>query len=116
MQKRVRLRASASFQAVRRDGRALLHPLLVLSWLPNGLEFSRFGFSVGRRIGKAVKRNQVKRWMRESVRLRIKQGEIAAGWDVVLVARHAICEASFEKVDQAIGLLLHRAGLTSGTL
>jgi len=115
MHKKVRLRASASFQAVRRDGRALLHPLLVLSWLPNGLEYSRFGFSVGRRIGKAVKRNQVKRWMRESVRLRIKNAEIAPGWDVVLVARYPLRHAAFAEVDQAIGLLLRRAGLTSVT-
>jgi ribonuclease P protein component len=116
MHKRVRLRANASFQAIRRDGRVLLHPLLVVSWLPNGLDHCRFGFSVGRRMGKAVKRNQIKRWMRESVRLRIKQSEIAAGWDVVLVARYPMREASFAEIDQAIGLLLRRAGLTSGTL
>jgi ribonuclease P protein component len=115
MHRSVRLRANASFQAIRRDGRVLLHPLLVLSWLPNGLDHSRFGFSVGRRLGKAVKRNQIKRWMRESVRLRIKQGEIAAGSDVVLVARYPMREASFAEIDQAIGLLLRRAGLTSGT-
>ena len=114
MHKRLRLRASSSFQAVRRDGRALLHPLLVLSWLPNGLPYSRFGFSVGRRIGKAVRRNLVKRWMRESMRLRVSKAEVAAGWDVVLVARYPAREASFSEVDQAIGLLLRRAGLASG--
>lgn len=114
MQKRLRLRDEDSFRAVRKDGRVLLHPLLVLSWMPNGLQHSRFGFSVGRRIGTAVKRNQVKRWMRESVRLRIKNAEIAAGWDVVLVARHPARQAAFADVDQAIGLLLRRAGLASG--
>jgi ribonuclease P protein component len=116
MQGRFRLRASASFQAIRRDGRVLRHPLLVVSWLPNDLGTSRFGFSVGRRLGKAVKRNQVKRWMRESVRLRIQKGEIVAGWDVVLVARHPMSRASFAEIDQAIGVLLRRAGLTSGIL
>ena len=116
MQERIRLRASASFQAVRRDGRVLFHPLLIVSWLPNDLQHSRFGFSVGRRLGKAVKRNQIKRRMRELVRLRVMKGEVAAGWDVVLVARYPMREASFAEMDQAIGLLLRRAGLTSGTL
>jgi ribonuclease P protein component len=116
MHRRVRLRASASFQSIRRDGRVLLHPLLVMSWLPNDLGTSRFGFSVGRRLGKAVKRNQIKRRMRESVRLRMQKDEVAAGWDVVLVARYPMRKASFAEIDQAIGLLLRRAGLTSGAL
>jgi ribonuclease P protein component len=113
MQKKFRLRANADFKRLRRDGRTLLHPLLVISILPNGLEYSRFGFVVGRRFGKAVGRNRVKRRMREVVRVRMQRGEIAAGWDVVMVARHRMREASFNQVDEAIGLLLRRAGLLS---
>jgi ribonuclease P protein component len=75
------------------------------------MEHSRFGFAVGRRIGKAVTRNRVKRRMRESVRLRIKKHEIAAGWDVVFIARYPIRDASFHQVDEAIGLVLCRAGV-----
>jgi len=113
MHKKVRLRANADFERLRREGRTLLHPLLVLSILPNGLEYSRFGFAVGRRLGKAVERNRIKRRMREIIRMRMQKGEIAAGWDVVFIARHPMREASFYQVDEAIGLLLRRAGLMS---
>lgn len=111
MHKKHRLRANADFRRLRREGRTLVHPLLVLSVLPNDLECSRFGFAIGRRIGKAVRRNRIKRRMRESVRGRLQRGEIAEGWDVVFIARRPIQDASFHQVDEAIGLLLRRAGL-----
>ena len=113
MHRKFRLRANADFDRLRREGRTLLHPLLVLSILPNGLEYSRFGFAVGRRLGKAVERNRIKRRMRESVRVRLQKHEIASGWDVVLMARRPIGDASFHQVDEAIGLVLRRAGLLS---
>jgi ribonuclease P protein component len=116
MHKKYRLRANADFQRVRRKGRTSVHPLLVVSVLPNDLEYSRFGFAVGRRIGKAVQRNRIKRRMRESVRMRIQNGEITAGWDVVFIARRPIREASFHQVDETIGLLLCRAGVASEVL
>jgi ribonuclease P protein component len=111
MQKKYRLRASSDFERVRREGSSWAHPLLVLSALPNELEISRFGFITGRRIGGAVKRNLIKRRMREAVRIRAQQGEIVEGWDIVLIARRPIGNASFQQVDQAIGLLLRRARL-----
>jgi ribonuclease P protein component len=116
MRKKYRLRANADFQRLRREGRTLLHSLLVISVLPNHLEHSRFGFAVGRQIGKAVERNRIKRRMREAVRLRLQKGEIAEGWDVVFIARRPIRGASYHQVDEAIGLLLRRAGLLSEEL
>jgi ribonuclease P protein component len=111
MRTKYRLRANADFRRLRREGRTLLHPLLVISILPNGLEHSRFGFAVGKRIGKAAARNRIKRRMREAVRVRLQTGKIAAGWDVVFIARRPIQDASFHQVDEAIGLMLRRAGL-----
>jgi ribonuclease P protein component len=114
MRKKYRLRANADFQRIRGQGSRWAHPLLVLSALPNDLGYSRFGFVVGRRTGRAVKRNQIKRRMREAVRARVQKGEIVQGWDIVFIARRPIRDASFQQVDQAIGLLLRRASLKSG--
>ena len=113
MRRKNRLRANADFERLRREGRTWAHPLLVLSVQPNGLEYSRFGFAIGRRIGKAVDRNRIKRRMRESVRMRLKRREITAGWDAVFIARRPIRDASFHQVDEAIGLVLRRARLLS---
>ncbi|MBN1661226.1 MAG: ribonuclease P protein component [Anaerolineae bacterium] len=111
MHKQHRLRANADFQRLRREGQTVAHPLMVLSYLPNETKQSRFGFAVGVKIGKATRRNRIKRRMRESIRLRLQKKEIVAGWDVVFIARQPIAQASFQQVDEAIGLLLRRAGL-----
>ena len=113
MRRKYRLQANADFQRIRRKGRTHTHRLLVIAVLPNNLEHSRFGFAVGRRIGKAVLRNRIKRRMRELVRERIQRGEIATGWDVVFIARHPIREASYPQVGEAIDFLLYRAELVS---
>jgi len=89
---------------------------LVLSFQRNDLKYSRFGFSVGRRVGGAVARNRIKRRMRESVRVRMQAQTIAAGWDAVFIARRPMRDATFHQVDEAIGLVLCRAGLLSEAL
>lgn len=113
MHKKHRLRANADIERLRREGHSLAHPLLVLLVLPNSREISRFGFAVGRRLGKAARRNRIKRRMREAVRQRLARQEVALGWDVLLIARRPIVDASYQQVDEAIGLLLRRAELTN---
>ena len=83
--------------------------MLVLSLLPNGLPYSRFGFSVSSRIGNAVVRNRLKRRLRESIRLR--QELIEPGWDVVFIARRPIGNADYHQIDAACARLLRRAHL-----
>ena len=109
MQRRFRLRRSADFELLHRQGQRWQHPLLVLVVRANGQQDSRFGFSAGRRVGKAAKRNRAKRRLRESVRARMN--EIRPGWDCLLIARRPLIDAPFEDVDAAVSALLQRAGL-----
>jgi len=94
---------------VRSEGRSWSHLLLVLCSLPNGLDYSRFGFSVSKRVGKAVIRNRVKRLLREAARAR--QALVEPGYDVVFVARKPISDADYPQVDRAVQQLLAQAGL-----
>lgn len=94
---------------MRREGRSYSSPWLVLVVAPNGLDRSRFGFAVGKRIGKAVARNRVKRRLREAVRLR--QSQVAEGWDVLLIVRDPMTDVTFQELDDALTRLLRRARL-----
>lgn len=82
--------------------------MLVLKAMVNGLEFSRFGFIISKRIDKrAVTRNRMKRLMREVVRL----NSIEPGWDVVVIARKGSVKMPYRDVEQAMLGLLRRAKL-----
>jgi len=106
-----RVRENERFQEIRRLGRSYTDRLLVLCVLPNGLPYSRHGFSVSRRNGKAAQRNKIRRRLRESLRLRMDK--ILPGWDLVWIARVPIQSAGYGEMDAACARLLRRASLLS---
>ena len=109
MRRRYRLRTDAQFRRVRSEGRSWAHPLLVLYALPNDEGVTRVGFSVGKRVGKAVARNRAKRLLREAVRLRFE--DIGPGYDLIWIARAPIATATFREVAAAVDQLLRRSRL-----
>lgn len=109
MERRYRLTDNEQFQRVKKEGRSWSHVLLVLCALPNELDYSRFGFSVSKRVGKAAVRNRAKRLLRESARAR--RAAIAPGQDLVFIARSPIADAGYREVDQAVEEALLQAGL-----
>ena len=92
---------------VRRLGKSLAHPLVVLIALPAENEASRVAVAAGRSMGKAVDRNRAKRRLREAIRPLIPA--IAPGWHLILLARRPLAEAEFPEIQQALAALLHRA-------
>jgi ribonuclease P protein component len=104
-----RLTKGTQFEAVINNGKSWANSLVVLRALPNELGSSRYGFAAGKRLGKAVVRNRVKRLLREGVRVT----PIKDGWDIVFIARSAAAEADYHTLGRAMAELLSRARLLS---
>lgn len=65
----------------------------------------RFGLTVSRKVGNAVARNRVKRWLRESIRRSRLEGLRA---DVVFIANPQAANAGFAALQGEVANLLHR--------
>ena len=104
----LRLRSNSDFQRVYRAGRSWAHPLLALHTLPQP-EGRRVGISTSKKVGKAVRRNRVRRRLREIVRAELPEWK--TGFDGVLVARAAAAEAEFSDLRAALQELARRARL-----
>jgi ribonuclease P protein component len=98
------LRHREDFTRLSTHGRTRADRLLVLHVLPNTLDHDRYGISTGKRIGGAVVRNRVRRRVRAILRATPEPG--SAGLDVLIVARPASSEASFEELRSALERLL----------
>jgi ribonuclease P protein component len=107
MTKRWALTKRAQYLAVYRSGKAWVNNLIVMKALPNECEFSRYGFSVTKNIGKAVVRNRIRRLLREISRIT----PVKPGWDIVFIARPAAVTADYQELRKSVETLLLRAHL-----
>jgi ribonuclease P protein component len=107
MRGRQYLTKSEQYALVYENGSSRASDLVVVKALPNGLTLSRYGFSISRRVGKAVVRNRVKRLLREILR----SAPLEAGWDIVFIARPKAAGASFASLKKSVQGLLSQARL-----
>ncbi len=104
--RRCRLGGNRNYRYVYRRGKSHPSKNLVLIYL-KGKE-QRFGFSVSAKVGNAVARNRIRRYLREDVRRlrkRLKTGKY------IFVARPAIKMAAHEELTRELENLLRRAKL-----
>lgn len=104
------LTKTAQYSLVYNKGSSWVSDLVVMKALPNGLALSRCGFSVSRRVGKAVVRNRVKRLLREILRLT----PLPPGWDLVFIARPRAAGADYTELEKSTKGLLRLARVVAG--
>lgn len=104
--KHERIRSSADFARVFAEKRSAGDGVLVVYVADNGLGWSRLGRSVGRRIGNAVRRNYVRRRLREA--FRIRKGDLPNGLDIVCVVRPGVSRG-LRNLEASLTALVARA-------
>jgi len=107
-----RLQKNRDFQRIYRRGKSLSTPFMVMIWTNAPKNEIKIGFSVSKKVGKAVVRNRARRRIREAVRVRIP--EIVPGHRLIFVARPAVRDASFQEITSSVDRLLRQADLIKG--
>jgi ribonuclease P protein component len=115
--KRRRLSRSGDFDRVYRDGRSHASRFLVVYSFPRSADSEpRLGISVGRKVGGAVARNQVKRMLRDAF-WACGDG-LPDGHDFVIVARPEMASVASDRgaagVEEELRSVLASAGLAGG--
>jgi ribonuclease P protein component len=107
MKKAYRIKKNEEFQTVFKKGRSFANRQFVLYYMERkDLTHFRIGLSVGKRVGNAVVRNQVKRYLRQAF-LELEQ-DIRNQYDFVIIARIPAKDLDFHQVKKSVIHLLKK--------
>ena len=105
----VSLKENSAFRRLYYKGASAGNRYLVIYCRRNAHGCIRLGLTVSTKLGHAVVRNRMRRRLREIVRL--NEGRLQNGYDIVLVARTAAVEADFRTLTRAFLTVADRVGM-----
>ena len=108
---KLRLQSRTQFQAVYKHGRRSGTMSFTMFGLPNDVGFPRLGITVTRKVGNAVRRNRIKRVIREIFRQNLAQLDVAL--DLVVNAHRGIDADEFRSLEREFLICFRR--LARGT-
>jgi ribonuclease P protein component len=108
VKRKFHLTHARDFLRVKSKNQAVYHPLMILVFAQNDLEFSRTAVIASKKVGNAVIRNRARR--RIQAELRDYWNDIKPGWDLIFYSRNAIVDADYQDIKNAIMHLLQKAG------
>jgi ribonuclease P protein component len=107
-----RLTRRQDFLYVYEHGEKVVGPQFVLYWVRREGQGRKFGQAVSRKVGRAVVRNRVKRYVREIYRTH--RAQLGDDLYLVLVARSRSAGLDYHASLAAVQQLFHRGGVLRG--
>ncbi|MCM3764227.1 ribonuclease P protein component [Neobacillus niacini] len=105
MKKELRIKKNQDFQTVFQKGRSFANRQFVVYCLEKeGQADFRIGLSVSKKLGNAVTRNQIKRYIRQAI-FELKE-QLALGNDYVIIARKPAADMDFFEVKNSLAHVL----------
>ena len=95
------------FKKVYNNGKSIANRLVVLYYLRKDQDQRRIGFSVSKKIGKAVTRNRIKRTFKEVYRK--NKYRLIDNVDLFIIARRGIDQASYQEISNAMLRIFKKA-------
>ena len=109
MQFTTSVKYNRDFKWLYNKGNSIAAGFLVIYYRRTGKNQNRLGITVSKKLGCAVKRNRVRRLIKESYRLR--EQEMTQGYSIVFVARNRAVNCTFEQISRDMGFLLKKSGI-----
>lgn len=106
MKKTTPLKKNYEFVRIYKKGRFFAGKYIVIYVMKNRYNINRLGITVNKKVGKSVRRNRIKRLIRESYRF--YEEFIPEGIDMVFVARSVETEVGFADIRKEMKFLLKK--------
>lgn len=108
MNKRQRIKKDREFQQVFKEGKSFANrQFIVYRYKKEGQAQFRIGLSVSKKVGNAVTRNRIKRYIRQAF-LEMKD-EVQQDMDYIIIARHQAAEINFHETKKSLQHVLRIA-------
>ncbi|QHE54158.1 ribonuclease P protein component [Pontibacillus sp. HMF3514] len=110
MKKQNRIKKNEEFQQVFKKGTSFANRQLVLYYLKKENQgHFRIGLSVSKRIGNAVTRNQIKRYLRQA--FHEMEDRILSEYDLVIIARKPTNQMNYHEIKKSLNHVLSKNNL-----
>ena len=109
MSKKVIIKRPAEIKTILQTGKYVSNPFFKIAYLPSSSPQSRWAILIGKRYGKAVERNRIKRQLREILRSIAPQ--LQSAFDLLMIPRRTVEEISFQLLREKVHHSFKKEGL-----
>lgn len=100
MNKRQRIKKNDEFQMIFKKGKSFANRQFVVYCLEEKQEYFRIGLSVSKKVGNAVVRNRIKRYIRQAF-LELKE-EVNSNMNYIIIARNPAAKLDFHETKKSL--------------